>query len=491
MRALFSRAGLPLGENQAEQFWRYYLLYEGSREALDLSRLRRFEDVVVKHFIDSAYITTLCDIPNPLLDVGTGAGFPGIPLKIMLPGLSLILAEPRGKRVLFLRKVVEELRLTDVEIYPHLVADHSFFEVNGVITRALEPAEETLRRAEPFLRHGGKVLLMKGPSVDEELGGLRSGLSGGFTLAADREYALPGTSFRRRLVVFEKTHPARKRTYRILTRAGETMGTVITSPVNKTYKELKALNASDGVKKTGKTIVAGRRQVLDVARQRSDLCDGLVIFDGLREEDDGINGLIRDFADSGRLVLLKKSLFNEIDQFATGAPLLVARTPALGPWDGACDDGCTLLVPFQDPANVGTVIRSAVAFGVGRAVLLREAAHPYHPRAVRSSSGAVFHLTLQRGPSIEEVGGICRERSLDILTLDREGEPVHSFSFPDRFLLLPGLEGPGLPGQLRARALGIPMSGGVESLNAAVAASIALYAWRTHRQSRGGGFTSP
>jgi 16S rRNA (guanine527-N7)-methyltransferase len=332
---------------------------------------------------------------------------------------------------------------------------------------------------------------MKGPSVDAELKSLPDGLSREFSLSVDRQYTLPGTAFRRRLVVFEKTHPVRKRTYRILTRAGETMGTVITSPVNSTFKELKALNASDGVKKSGKTIVAGRRQVLDVARRRGDLCDGLVIFDGLREEDDGINELIRAFDDSGRLVLLKKSLFNEIDQFATGAPLLVARTPALGPWDRTCDEGCTLLVPFQDPANVGTVLRSAVAFGVRRAVLLREAAHPYHPRAVRSSSGAVFQLNLQRGPSIDEVCGICRERSLDILTLDREGEPVHSFSFPDRFLLLPGLEGPGLPAQLRARSLGIPMSGGVESLNAAVAASIALYAWRTHRQSSGSGFTSP
>ena len=137
--------------------------------------------------------------------------------------------------------------------------------------------------------------------------------------------------------------------------------------------------------------------------------------------------------------------------------------------------GCTLFIPFQDPANVGGVIRSAAAFGVTQVVLLREAAHPFHPRSTRAAGSALFRIPLQKGPSIKDL----KESRHSMITLSPEGADITNYEFPDRFGLLPGMEGPGLPQNVQSRtSLSIPMVQGVESLNAAMATGIALYQWR-------------
>ena len=133
-------------------------------------------------------------------------------------------------------------------------------------------------------------------------------------------------------------------------------------------------------------------------------------------------------------------------------------------------DGCTLLVPFQDPENVGAVIRSAVAFGVAAIIMLHEAANPYHPKSVRASGAVVFRANLLQGPSIHHL-----PENLPIVPLSKEGKKISDFKFPAKFALLPGIEGPGLPDRYRKAGVSIPVSPEVESLNAAVATAIALF----------------
>ena len=171
-------------------------------------------------------------------------------------------------------------------------------------------------------------------------------------------------------------------------------------------------------------------------------------------------------------------LFRELDFLGTHFPLLMVEAPPMERWDPAAEppSGCSLLVPFQDPENVGAVLRSAVAFDAARVVLLEEAAHPYHPRAIRASSGAVFDAALQRGPSLSALPG-----DLPVIALSAEGAPLRDVAFPERFYLLPGLEGPGLPAAWRERAVSIPLREGVESLNASVATSVALWEWARSR----------
>lgn len=131
---------------------------------------------------------------------------------------------------------------------------------------------------------------------------------------------------------------------------------------------------------------------------------------------------------------------------------------------------------------MGAVIRSAAAFGVARIVLLKEAAHPYHHASLRTAGSAVWRTRILEGPSISEL----KVTGVPLVTLSPQGKDLGAYRFPQSFGLVPGLEGPGLPHVLRrAECLSIPMSPGVESLNAALATGIALYAWREQEKRSG------
>ncbi|MGC8644505.1 MAG: TrmH family RNA methyltransferase, partial [Isosphaeraceae bacterium] len=180
---------------------------------------------------------------------------------------------------------------------------------------------------------------------------------------------------------------------------------------------------------------------------------------------------------------LSRPLFQELDVAGTNAPLLVVSALPLAAWSDELEwpDGCTLFIPFQDPENVGAVIRSAAAFGVARVVLLRESAHPFHPRSSRAAGTALLQVPLFQGPSIQDLAS----RSAPIIALDTTGPEVGEEPFPDRFGLLVGVEGPGLPDRWRQgprrRVAIVPE---VESLNAATAAAIALYVWSKQSQKQ-------
>lgn len=177
---------------------------------------------------------------------------------------------------------------------------------------------------------------------------------------------------------------------------------------------------------------------------------------------------------------LSAELFAEIDIYGTKAPLLLVQAPEFPAFrdDDAWPRGCTLFVGFQDPENVGGVLRSAAAFGVARVVLLREAAHPFLPKCARAAGPALFQVPLLSGPSIGEL----RSAAVPLIGLTAEGQRLGDAPFPEAFGLVPGIEGPGLPAHLRDRhARRIDMEPGVESLNAATATAIALYAWRSSR----------
>lgn len=203
---LLHRSEIRLPRPQLEQLWQYHALLRRFNEPdHDLTRIIGFESIVVKHYVDCLFVAKLVRLPPCLLDVGTGAGFPGIPLKIAHPDLRLILAEPRPRRVAFLKTVVGELGLGEVEIFEHKVTSRSFRRpVAGVITRALETIEKTVLRTSACTAAGSRLLFMKGPAVGAELERAMARFEGQVRLVLDRSYVLPGTTLERRLIVLER-----------------------------------------------------------------------------------------------------------------------------------------------------------------------------------------------------------------------------------------------------------------------------------------------
>lgn len=205
MDALLRKSGIRLNEGPLEQLWRYHNLLRRRNVGNELTRLIGFETIVIKHYVDCLIVGNLFRLPSPIVDVGTGPGFPGVPLKIRYPNLKMILAEPRPKRVEFLNEVIREVGLRDTEVFEHRVVSQSFTTpVQGVITRAVEVMDKTLLRTTASLEVGGQAIFMKGPNCDEEIREVLKRFDGRFYLELDQAYTLPHTPHRRRLVVWRR-----------------------------------------------------------------------------------------------------------------------------------------------------------------------------------------------------------------------------------------------------------------------------------------------
>jgi 16S rRNA (guanine(527)-N(7))-methyltransferase RsmG len=462
---ILADCGLELSAAQINLLWKYHQLLREHNPEQNLTRIHNFFNMVIKLYVDSILPGGLMELPSPLLDLGTGAGMPGIPLKIAFPHIEVILAESRKKRVEFLETVLGALNLKNVRVAAETIGAQSEIPVNGVITRAVESITETLGRIGGCLSRGGLAIFMKGPHCGEEVRDAISRMGGRFRLTRDDHYRIPHTPHERRLVVFERVDaPPWARKAEFMDRR---QLRIIESENNETFRDLKKLLTSRGVRKLGQALVSGPKQIAEILGHHPERC---IAWIGRYDREPPPESAPAHLG----WYQLAPALFDPLDLFGTGPPLLLINTGRIDKWDPAAPlpPGCTLFIPFQDPENVGAVLRSAAAFGVAQAVLLSESAHPFHPKAVRASGGAVLKVKLLEGPSI---GAIPPETPL--VALSPEGQDMAGFQFPESFGLLPGLEGPGLPEHFRKNAVSIPISPEVESLNGAVAVSIALYAW--------------
>ena len=475
--AILQSCGIDLPPAAVEALWTYHQMLREANVHLNLTRIHQFDNMVLKHYVDSLLVLRFEDLPSPLVDMGSGPGLPGIPLAIARPDVKMILAEPRGARAEFLQAVVDRLGLSHVEVFANKVNAHFPHQVQGVITRAVASIPETLDRVSHAIVPGGKMLFMKGPDCIDEIIEARRTHVGLFKLVADHAYRIPDTPHDRRLVVYERLDtppPPITRGDDEPVRAYDGPIREVTSESNPTVKLARELLTGRGIRKHGLALFSGSRAIAEVLDRFVDRVEGWITNVGGSPPPEELGTRLLWYR-------LSDAIFREIDTAGTHAPLLLVRVPEFEPWSPADEqvDGCTLFVPFQDPENVGAVLRSAAAFGVARAVLLREAAHPFHPKSIRAAGPAVFQLELRQGPSIKEL----TSGSLPLIALDADGVDLESAPFPDRFGLVPGIEGPGLPEHLRdVGSRRIPIASDVESLNASTATAIALYAWRRARR---------
>jgi len=478
LEAILERSGVVLDSEQLDRLWRYHQMLRQANPELNLTRIHNFENMVLKHYVDSLLVLNLIELPTPLVDMGSGPGLPGIPLKIARPEVQMILAEPRGARAEFLRRVCATLDLKRVEIYAHKLGPDYPGRLAGMISRAVGPIPATLDRVASCLEVGGRAIFMKGPGCDDEIDEAIRLHAGLFHLTADHAYSIPGTTHHRRLVVFERLEGESGGSARAqLSRASVPFGgpvREITSDSNPTFRRCVDLLSGRGIRKHGEALLAGPRICAEVLTRFSDHVLGWLS----RPEGPPPPG------DSIPWLRLDAGPFRQLDVAGTHAPLLLVKVPEIRPWSDSSPwpAGCTLFIPFQDPENVGAVIRSAAAFGVSRVVLLRETAHPFHPRSSRAAGPALFQVELLQGPSLSDL----RVGSAPLIALDTIGPELSGAAFPERFGLVVGVEGPGLPPHLRqAERRRIAIAPEVESLNAAAAVAIALYVWAARRTSAG------
>ncbi len=208
MLYLLKGADIKLSREQADQLWRYHNLLRKRNFDRDLTRIIGFEPMVIKHYIDCMIVGKYFPFPSPIADIGTGAGFPGIPLKIRYPHLKITLCEPRPKRIAFLKEAIEELRLKNIDVFEHKVVSRSFTKpVKAIMTRALEDIEKTVLRTSASLQDGGHLIFLKGPAVDPEIGHAQKRFGPNLKLILHQKYKLPHTGHERRLVVMQKVGP--------------------------------------------------------------------------------------------------------------------------------------------------------------------------------------------------------------------------------------------------------------------------------------------
>lgn len=246
---------------------------------------------------------------------------------------------------------------------------------------------------------------------------------------------------------------------------------VIESPQNPHARVWLALDDGRGIKKHGRFILAGRKTVPEALATSPGMIEALLVT---RPED------IAGWALPAGLDVFRLStpLYQSLDHAGTGFPLLVCRVPDMPKADlTRPPEGLELLCALGDPANLGALMRSAAAFGVTRVILMTDAAHPFHPKAMRAGANAQFRLKLARGPGWDGLANVAGP----IFALDGAGKNLAGFAFPAHMRLILGEEGKGLPEALDVARLAIPTTGAVESLNATVAASLALF---LHFQAR-------
>jgi RNA methyltransferase, TrmH family len=241
---------------------------------------------------------------------------------------------------------------------------------------------------------------------------------------------------------------------------------LIESPQNPQFKLWESALDGRGLKKNGKFLLAGLKTVPEALRQRPDRFERLLFADPAQ-----IAGW--PLPPGVEPVQLAPALFRALDVSGTGFPLLVGNVPRFPMIDlSQPPQGLELLCALGDPSNLGALLRSAAAFGASRVVLLEGAAHPFHPKCLRAASNAQFSLTLLRGPRWAEVNAAAGP----LYALDGGGTDLTRFDWPTDLRLILGEEGQGVPADCPAVRLSVPTTGNVESLNATVAVSVALFA---------------
>ena len=173
LRAGIEELGLGYSEKQIDAFITYLEELKKWNKAYNLTALKTDRDIIIKHFLDSLLFAKV--LPPEVLtlaDIGSGAGFPGIPIKIMFPNLSVFLIEPTQKKAVFLRHICSKLQLKNIEIIDKRIEEVKGLQADVAVTRALYSVRDFIDKTKDIIKKNGILILSKGPGLEKELEGL-------------------------------------------------------------------------------------------------------------------------------------------------------------------------------------------------------------------------------------------------------------------------------------------------------------------------------
>ena len=210
--AILLKGAEQIGITLTSQVVASYLFYikelKKWNQRINLTSLETDREIAVKHFLDSLTIAPLLRDATQVLDIGTGAGFPGLPLKILSPPIELCLLESSQKKCSFLRHIVRGLKLANVEIVHGRAEDKKMAERYGgvfdlVLSRALADLPTSLQLALPYAKRGGRIVGMRGRQGEQERDAT-DWRSLGLQLIEQRKMILPFVEEQRVLLIFQR-----------------------------------------------------------------------------------------------------------------------------------------------------------------------------------------------------------------------------------------------------------------------------------------------
>lgn len=217
MKKLMNEIDVDITENQISKFYDYMNLLLEWNEKINLTAITKPDEIVLKHFVDCLTIQKYIEDNKKIVDIGTGAGFPGVPLAIMNDRCRFTLVDSLNKRINFLNEIKDKLNLKNVSAI-HSRAEE--FDQNKMyrenfdiaVSRAVANLCVLSEYLLPAVKVGGKVICMKGSQIEEELNDAKFALKelGGKVKFVD-EFLLPGTDMKRNVVVIEKVKETPKR----------------------------------------------------------------------------------------------------------------------------------------------------------------------------------------------------------------------------------------------------------------------------------------
>ena len=207
---LANKININLTENQIEKFHKYMKLVLNWNEKINLTAITDEDEIILKHFVDSLTVLKYINENDKIIDVGTGAGFPGIPIAIMMPNVKITLLDSLNKRINFLNEVIRELDLKNIETIhsrsEDCGKDFLFREKYDIaLARAVANLSTLSEYLLPFIKIDGKMICMKGSNLEEELKNAEYAIKelGGEFVLKD-EFELPDSDIKRNIIIVEK-----------------------------------------------------------------------------------------------------------------------------------------------------------------------------------------------------------------------------------------------------------------------------------------------